>query len=71
MREGHVGSLLVLCTYRPEYAPQWGASRSPTRLVLEPLSLAEASILFRDRFGATTVTESVPSTGRPVLVSRM
>jgi len=48
-----VGRVLILCTFRPEYEPQWGKSSQVNAIELNPLSLAEAKLLFSDRFGTT------------------
>jgi class 3 adenylate cyclase/tetratricopeptide (TPR) repeat protein len=48
-----VNGVLILCTFRPEYEPQWGKSSQVNSIELNPLSLAEAKLLFSDRFGTT------------------
>ena len=48
-----VNGVLILCTFRPEYEPQWGKSSHVNTIELNPLSLAEATLLFSDRFGTT------------------
>ncbi|MDA9981605.1 AAA family ATPase [Gammaproteobacteria bacterium] len=52
-RGAHLGGLLTLCTFRPEYVPGWGKAGMASTVCLEPLSLAEAKVLFSDRFGST------------------
>jgi class 3 adenylate cyclase/tetratricopeptide (TPR) repeat protein len=51
--------VLILCTFRPEYEPQWGKSSQTNAIELNPLSLAEAKLLFSDRFGTTQSHEDL------------
>ncbi|MGI9319408.1 MAG: ATP-binding protein, partial [bacterium] len=51
--------VLILCTFRPEYEPQWGRSSQANSIELNPLSLAEAKLLFSDRFGTTQSHEGL------------
>jgi class 3 adenylate cyclase/tetratricopeptide (TPR) repeat protein len=54
-----VSGVLILCTFRPEYEPQWGKSNQVSSIELNPLSLAEAKLLFSDRFGTTQSHEDL------------
>ena len=49
--------VLTLCTFRPEYQPKWCKTRSASTIELNPFSLAEAKVLFSDRFGTTRIPE--------------
>jgi class 3 adenylate cyclase/tetratricopeptide (TPR) repeat protein len=54
-----VSGVLILCAFRPEYEPQWGKSNQVNTIELNPLSLAEARLLFSDRFGITQSHEDL------------
>ena len=54
-----VNGVLILCTFRPDYEPQWGKASQVNTIDLNPLSLAEAKVLFSDRFGATQIHEDL------------
>ena len=45
-------SLLILCTYRPEYEPRWVGTESVSRISLAPLSSADMIELVKHRLGA-------------------
>lgn len=47
--------VLILCTSRPEYRPNWDERSPVTTIELRPLSSAETTLLFRDKVGATVV----------------
>jgi len=48
--EDDLNGVLILCTFRPEYAPPWVKSSRVTTVALGPLSTAESALLFNDRF---------------------
>lgn len=52
---GH--GVLILCTFRPEYEPEWGKSQTASSIELNPFSLAETKVLFSDRFKTTQIPE--------------
>jgi len=54
-----IRGVLILCTFRPEYEPQWGKSTQVNTIELNPLSLAEAKLLFSDRFGTNRSHEDL------------
>ena len=51
--------VLILCTFRPGYQPQWDKAKSANSIELNPLSLAEAKLLFSDHFGTTQIAEDL------------
>ena len=59
VQSGSENGVLLLCTFRPEYEPQWGKLRPVSSIELSPFSLAEAKVLFSDRFGTTQIPEEM------------
>src|SRR5262249_44894631 len=66
--------ILILCTFRPDYAPPWAAYPSVRSLPLEPLDEMACNALYRELGGAVTevgVQIAERSGGNPLFIEEL